>query len=525
MSGRDFDTVMAAGPETGRPAPAWRVGSALDDWWGRRSSPTRTLLRVAAPTAVMLTAGLTRLIGLGHPAELVFDETYYVKDAWTTWNLGYEAAWPQPPAGEPEDWVNREFAAGRTDLFLTDPAFAVHPPLGKWLIALGMAAVGPGNPFGWRIAVAIAGIALVGLTMLVAHRLTRSLVVATLAGGLLAIDGNGIVMSRIGLLDTFLALFALLGFWFVLLDRARTRRTGAFWNRPWLIAAGLALGAATAVKWSGLWFIVVFGVWTVVADAIDRRDGWEAPRRAPVNFLLFVPPALAVYLASFSGWFATEGGYYRQWAAQGDHAWTGFFSWVPLPVQSFLHLQGEVLRFHADLHSDHPYKSQAWSWLILGRPTAFWYQSATPDTDPSCTADSCGALITDLPNPLIWYASIAALVWLVVIAVRRLDRPAIAVLIGFGAGFVPWLFLPERTTYFFYSIAYQPFLIIGLALALRAILGRRDDERSRRTSGIVAVAVFLGVATALSAFFWPVWTGAMVDLRFLQLHYWSPTWI
>src|SRR5690606_27746712 len=77
----------------------------------------------------------------------------------------------------------------------------------------------PDNPTGWRIAVAVAGILLVALTMLVMRRLTRSTVVPLLAGLLLAVDGIGIVMSRVGLLDGILALFVLLGVGAVLLDR------------------------------------------------------------------------------------------------------------------------------------------------------------------------------------------------------------------------------------------------------------------------------------------------------------------
>ena len=38
-------------------------------------------------------AALLRLIGLNHPKTLMFDEIYYVKDAYSLWHLGYEAAW------------------------------------------------------------------------------------------------------------------------------------------------------------------------------------------------------------------------------------------------------------------------------------------------------------------------------------------------------------------------------------------------------------------------------------------------
>jgi len=43
------------------------------------------------------------------------------------------------------------------------------------------------------------------------------------------------------------------------------------WSRPWLIAAGVTLGAASAVKWSGLYALAVFGLYVVITDALARR--------------------------------------------------------------------------------------------------------------------------------------------------------------------------------------------------------------------------------------------------------------
>ena len=46
------------------------------------------------PLAVTLLAAVLRLWNLGHPKALVFDETFYVKDAWSLFHLGYEGSWP-----------------------------------------------------------------------------------------------------------------------------------------------------------------------------------------------------------------------------------------------------------------------------------------------------------------------------------------------------------------------------------------------------------------------------------------------
>lgn len=189
----------------------WRASVASDP-------ALRRALGWLAPTLITLFAALLRLANLDHPHELAFDETYYVKDAWSLWTLGYEGTW--------SDGANAAFNAGDGDAIAAalDPegSFVVHPPLGKWLIALGMAATGPTSSFGWRVAVAVLGSLSVLVLFFIAKALTRSLLAASIAGFLLAIDGLSIVMSRTALLDGILTFFILLGFLFVLYDRQRT---------------------------------------------------------------------------------------------------------------------------------------------------------------------------------------------------------------------------------------------------------------------------------------------------------------
>jgi hypothetical protein len=43
-------------------------------------------------------------------------------------------------------------------------------------------------------------------------------------------------------------------------------------------------------------------------------------------------------------------------------------------------------------------------------------------------------------------------------------------------------------------------------------------------SGIRTVGIFLGVVTAVSAFFWPLWSGVQADYWFIAAHWWLPTW-
>lgn len=485
----------------------------------------RRIIGWLAPLVITAIAAVLRLANLSHPNVLAFDETYYVKDAWSLWTLGYEGTWG--------DGANEAFVTGETSTLEATGSYVVHPPLGKWIIALGMGLFGPGNSAAWRLTTALIGTATVLLVYFVAKELTRSTVAATVAGLLLAIDGLSIVMSRVALLDGTLTFFILLGFLFILYDRRRSiprvenaeldKREPLWgvvvWNRPWVIAAGIALGAASAVKWSGLYALAGLGLYLVITDALARRRAgvlyWPmdaAIRQGPVSFLLLVPAALLTYLVTWTGWLVTAGGYDRQ---SVDNALAALWKY-----------HESIYAFHIGLSSGHPYASAAWQWPFLIRPTAVWVGD-----DQTCGTDHCISVVSTVPNPLIWYAGVAAAIFLLYRFVRGLiQRQPMSwtyamPLVGLAITYVPWLLYPERTIFQFYTVAMMPFLVLALVLALREIAGRRDDLLHRRQSGERTVIVFLVAAVIVSAFFYPVWTGMNVPYEFWLVHNWLPTWV
>lgn len=97
-------------------------------------------------------------------------------------------------------------------------------------------------------------------------------------------------------------------------------------------------------------------------------------------------------------------------------------------------------------------------------------------------------------------------------------------LAGLAAGYLPWLLYLNRTVFQFYTIAFEPYLILTLTLTIGIVLGTAKDPFSRRASGIRTVAILLIGATLVSVFFWPLWTGTQVDYWYLAIHWWLPTW-
>ena len=536
---RSTETSLTPAPRPPRePRESW-----ADRAWTRlATTPTRErILRWAGPVLVTLLAAAARLWDLANPHTLVFDETFYVKDAYTLQQLGYEAQWPTD--------ADKEFNAGNVNVFNQGGSFVVHPPLGKWLISLGFLVFGADNSFSWRISTAVIGILSVILLMVIAKGLFKSTLVATVAGLLFAIDGNAIVMSRVALLDNFGAFFALLGFGAILLDRHHSAGRLAMWQlkrdkagkgqdfgpalwwRPWLFAAGFAFGLTSAVKWNGLYFLAAFAVYSLVVDAVARRRAgipfWFTGtvfKQGPVSFLLTVPIAAVTYVTSFTGWLVTRGGYDRGYAAIAGNAWQGALAWVPLPLQSFWHMQTEVYNYNVNEHTTHPYSANPLTWLFMIRPTSMYFVGSNTGQN-GCTTSYCGSAITEIANPLIWYGGTVAAFYLVYRLIRFRDWKVGLILMGLVGGYLPWMLYLQRTVYQFYTIAFEPYLLLAIAYVVWKLLKPDDDPPSwERNKRGLFVAVYLLAAIALSIYFWPMWTGVQIDWGYMQTHYWLPTW-
>lgn len=536
-------------PWVSRPADAFTVESLLVRLLGsargwRDYPPSLRLWFLLVPVLTALTGGILRFVRLEAPPKLVFDETYYVKDAYSYLVSGYERGWP--------DKANDAFNAGNPGVLLDSPEYVVHPPVGKWMIAAGMGIFGPENPFGWRFAAALTGTLSILLLSLIALKLFRSLPLAGAAGLLLAVDGHHLVMSRTSLLDIFLMFWVLAAFGALLLDRDSGRRRLALrlaraaadnggrptavqlLSGPWLgirwwrVAAGLCLGLAVGTKWSGLFFLAGFGLLTVLWDLNARRvagiRGWISGgiiKDGIPAFLSMVPVAGLVYAASWTGWFRSDNAYFRRWAESNPSA---EWSWLPDAVRSLAHYHREAYTFHQGLGSDHPYEASAWSWLVLGRPTSFFYETP-PQGSPGCAVEKCTSAILSVGNPLVWWGAVISLVVLLFWWAGRRDWRAGAILAGVGAGYLPWFLYPERTMFYFYAVSFEPFLILALVYCLGLVLGRASDPPWRRRSGLYLVALFIAAVILLSAFFYPVWTAETIPYDAWKVRMWMPSWI
>ena len=507
--------------------------------------PGNRFLGWLGPLLITALGTFLRFNRLSIPHAIVFDETYYVGDAYGILKHGVEINHVHNANG-----LLR--TGSSTHILATGPEFVVHPPLGKETIAVGEWLFGL-TPFGWRLMVAILGSLAILMTARIARRMTRSNLLGCVAGLLLALDGLEFVMSRTALLDISVMFWVLAAFGCLVIDRDRSRarlaaavlrdaeradaaaeagirplppgpgpRLGLRW---WRVAAGLCLGLAIASKWNGIWFLPVFAVMTLAWDVGARKTaGFTSPGGQTARDGLWLPlsfglvPA-AAYLASWSGWFASPYGYDRQWAVQH-----GVHNPIWAALDSLYQYQRQVLDFSVTLTQHHPYQSWPWSWLVMSRPVSMYYNGHSH----ACGVHNCAQEVLAIGTPAIWWASIPALIACLVWWLLRRDWRAGAVLAGVAAGWLPWFWYAwhdHRTMFFFYAVVFDPFLVIALTLCLGLIIGPARASIGRRAAGAGLAGAYLLAVVADFWYMYPLFAAKIIPYTSWLARMWYHRWI
>jgi dolichyl-phosphate-mannose-protein mannosyltransferase len=538
MMGTETDVAATPAPGEARRLSALRTRLASpmpdDRPWGW-----------LGPLLVTAFGAFLRFYRLGVPRAVVFDETYYAKDAWSILQHGVEWNYVSN--------ANTLILQGHTaHLFVPCSGtgcgeYVVQPEVGKLLIAVGEWLFGL-DSFGWRFSSAVFGSLAILLMCRIARRMTRSTLLGCTAGLLMALDGLELVLSRTGILDIFLMFFVLAAFGCVVIDRdiSRARLAEAIARgedgqdtgpaaagprlgfRKWQLAAGIFLGLAVGTKWIAVWYILGFGALGICWDIGARRAAGlpsyvrGAFRDAVWLPLTFIVVPLAVYLATWTNWFATSTGFDRNYAQLHG---------VNIPVISALyslyeyHMQ--AISFGIGLRTPHPYQSQPWDWLLITRPVAFFYECYTgpvagaPHVCPaSYTGPEWSQEVLAIGTPAIWWGSLLALLFCLGWWMLHRDWRAGAVLLGVIAGWAPWWPLVTRTKFYYYALEFEPFLILSIVLCLGLILGPASASVLRRSIGAGIVGAYVLCVLLMLWYFYSIMAAQVIPYPDWLSHMW-----
>jgi dolichyl-phosphate-mannose--protein O-mannosyl transferase len=406
----------------------------------------------------LLSLGL-RFWGLERFNTLVFDEVYYAKFA---------------------------------NNYLTQtPFFDGHPPLSKYIIAIGMW-IGDRLPLGRSVMNDLAGslhttwsyrwtAALTGswIPLIVAglvRAVSQNRRIALIAALLVALDGLFLVESRYALNNVYLISFGLLGQLFLIKTGEGFQRST--W-RVWmcLTVAGTMFAASAAVKWNGLWFL--FGSYGVLAiawllrifghdRAVENTLFRQLGRLHPVTVGLGLG-VLPIFVYSII--------------------------WIPHlqlnPDTTFWGLQQQILTYHQNVKSGkevHPYCSTWDSWLVMGQPVAYFYKVGIDPKrvlSPEAISLPNGPIyaVHAMGNPLLWWASTVAIGATIIVLFQDLWRCGWAwfqrtvsqsqlslsqlgflgfIVINYGANLLPWVGV-TRCLFIYHYMGASIFSMVALA--------------------------------------------------------------
>lgn len=393
---------------------------------------------------ITIFAGAIRLVNLGQPAREVFDEQFYARDG--CWYVFRDAA--------------------RCGLVGAPPE--VHPPMGKWLLALGIRLFGF-EPFGARILPWLAGVLAVALIFALAKRLTGRLAPAAVASLFLAIDPLHFVHSRLAHLDIFLVVFILA--MFLLVVMASEKQGSGYFQL--LLGGAIASGAALATKWTALPFCALAAVlawrWHGPLSDRDRDPSRSDLTNNPyiaITTMTVVP--LLVYVVSYIGRIEAS-----------VSAWFGVF-WRQ-QTYMFDYLLKEL--------PPHLYESKPWEWVIGQGPILYEFQILEGGFEEVLAAG----------NPLLYPLALAAVGFAAAAAYRSrgLDRFPTLIAMGFLVGVGPWVVIAlfgRGHLFLYYLIPSLPFMALAVGYAF--------TFDSRLLKGLVSGLLIL--SGLLLAFLYPI---------------------
>jgi dolichyl-phosphate-mannose--protein O-mannosyl transferase len=346
---------------------------------------------------ILAFAFITRVFALWSPSTMYFDEVYHAFTAKVIMSSDAAKAWEwwnTPPTGFAYEWT--------------------HPPVAKLGMVLGMSIFGQ-NTFGWRIPGALLGVGSVFLVYLLGKEIFDDEIIGLLSAGIFSLDGLALVMSRIGMNDSYILFFALFSIYLFI-------KKHDFWSAA-------AFGLAVASKWSAIWGApILFVLW------LKRKPLKEPPLKTVKTFVYFLIIPFAIYLLSYFDMFLTGHNLTIWWGMQEQMWW-----------------------YHTGLKATHPYSSDWWSWPLLIRPIYLY---------TSDEVNGMVARIYAMGNPFVFWFGVLSVAASAVISFAERNKKLGLVIFSYLIFFVPWALSP-RIMFLYHYLPAVPFLCIASGYILR----------------------------------------------------------
>ena len=396
-----------------------------------------------------------------------------------------------PPTYRSETMFDEELfvRSAQQYLHLQEPsAEATHPPLGKLIIAAGIALFGF-NPFGWRILGVVFAALMIPVIYALGFALFKTRAAATIAATLLALDFMPFAMSRVGTVDTYLIFFILLSTLFFYLNYERM----AGGSKPdyKLILLGLVcFSLAFSVKWIAIFGLVGEAALFLIAGAYGSSPVNSVTQRLralakPIILIACLIPAVGavVYFGSFIPYAAIGHSPSDIWAAQ----WS-------------------MLGYHSDMGAYfHPNSSNWYEWPMMLGP--LWLYTRR-------LAGGMLSTISAMGNPVLWWLGLCAIIVSLVDGAKK-KWPHLFLGVLYLAQLLPYALI-SRYLFIYHYYAEVPIIALATAGLVHEMWYKPGQRRY--------IVILIAAAAALFAVFYPVISGQIIPEWYSGYLHWFRDW-
>lgn len=368
-----------------------------------------------------------------------------------------------------------------------------HPPLGKTLISLGIAAFGM-TPFGWRFIPAVFGTLMVPVMYLFVWKISRRSDIAFIGTTLLCTEFMHFTLSRIATIDIIAALFILLMFFFMYFFAEEALSGGGFAKQSvLLLLCGISTALAVSTKWTGVYAVAGIAVIFFVSAAEYCSSNGGIGKNAPYLIKLFGVCVVSFILIPAAVYCLS----YLQ------------FSEVYIDKNFIGHAISNsvsMFNYHYGVNSPHPYESEWYEWLIDRRPVL--------DAATAVAENNAISTVSTFGNPLILFCGLASFLHNFWLWRCKGCKKARFLVIAYLSMLMPWLFI-HRTVFI-----YQYFGCIMIIILM--ICNSLNNLKNAKKAGIILICSSL----VIFVMFFPVISGIEADRIYIQRFLeWLPTWV
>lgn len=397
------------------------------------------------------------------------------------------------------------------------PVERTHPPLGKLVQSIGVAAFGE-TPFGWRIMGVLFATLMVPLMFLIGKKLFGTWIGGFSAAFLLSFDFMHFTMARIGTVDTYMIFFTLLSQFLFLIYFARVLKQG--WNKASvlpLVLAVVAFSAAFATKF-GFPLFSALGLLSLLVT-LRLRDVVNLKGSLSEKYVAFFDKPAMLLIACIGLVAAIYFAAYIPEMLLGNS---------PLQV---LDLQNAMFGFHSGTVTDSA-SSPWWSWPFMFRPDGAsvprWFD-VTRGLDGGMVST-----ISVFSNPAVAWVGFASIVALAVYAfhvpqiitnirqkipvetaLRGWDASALFIVVVFGFAWLPYVFI-GRAAYIYHYYSAIPMLCLAITYFI--------NKYWNKPIGKAAAIALFAAAVGLFVLFYPVISGAPASTESITDLMWFKSW-